>query len=149
MIKNERQYRLTKAQADRFSQTLESLRQRSGKTEGVHPLIVKAQENALASQIADLRSELREYESLKAGGFQLNELRVVADLPAILIKARIAQGLSQKDLAKRLGLKEQQIQRYEATDYASASLTRIRRVVSALGKSPEGAADPDSVNYGA
>ena len=38
MIKNERQYRITKAQADRFSQTLDSLRQRSGETEGVHPL---------------------------------------------------------------------------------------------------------------
>ena len=28
MIKNERQYRITKAQADRFSQTLDNLRQR-------------------------------------------------------------------------------------------------------------------------
>ena len=35
--------------------------------------------------------------------------------------------------AERLGLQEQQIQRYEATDYASASLTRIKEVVSALG----------------
>ena len=34
MIKNERQYRITKAQADRFSQTLDSLGQRSGETEG-------------------------------------------------------------------------------------------------------------------
>ena len=58
---------------------------------------------------------------------------MVAELPTVLIKARIAQGLSQKDLAERLGLQEQQIQRYEATDYASASLTRIREVVSALG----------------
>ena len=49
------------------------------------------------------------------------------------IKARIAQGLSQKDLAERLKLKEQQIQRYEATDYASASLNRIKEVVTALG----------------
>ena len=31
------------------------------------------------------------------------------------------------------GVKEQQVQRYEATDYASASLTRIREVASALG----------------
>ena len=63
----------------------------------------------------------------------MDELSVVAELPSVLIKARIAQGLSQKDLAERLGLQEQQIQRYEATDYASASLTRIKEVVSALG----------------
>ena len=60
MIKNERQYRLTKAQANRFSQTLRSL----GKADGVHPLIAKAQHEALSSQIADLERELREYESL-------------------------------------------------------------------------------------
>lgn len=39
MIKTERQYRLTKTQANRFSQTLRSF----GEAEGVAPLIVKAQ----------------------------------------------------------------------------------------------------------
>ena len=76
---------------------------------------------------------MREYESRKAGKFPIDELSVVAELATVLIKARIAQGLSQKDLADRIGLKEQQIQRYEATDYASASLARIKEVISALG----------------
>ena len=134
MIKNERQYRITKNQVDRFSQTLESLRRCSVEArEGLQPLIAKAQEEALRSQLSDLEEELREYESLKAGNFEIEYLNVVAELPAALIKARIAQGLSQKDLAERLRLKEQQIQRYEATDYASASLARIKEVVSALG----------------
>ena len=57
------------------------------------------------------------------------------ELPAALIKARIAAGLSQKDLAERLGLKEQQVQKYEATDYTSASLERVRAVIRALGVS--------------
>ncbi len=134
MIKNERQYRITKNQADQFSQTLDSLRRHPVETrERVHPLIAKAQEDALRSQLSDLEEQLREYESLKAGNFEIEDLNVVAELPAALIKARIAQGLSQKDLAERLRLKEQQIQRYEATDYASASLARIKEVVSALG----------------
>ena len=128
MIKNERQYKITRAQAVGFSDALNSLRHRpNGDNNGVHPLIAKAQEDALSSQLADLESELREYESLKgelhrAGEFQLDALKVFADLPEVLIKARIAQGLSQKDLAERIGLKEQQIQRYEATDYATANL---------------------------
>lgn len=141
MIKNERQYRITKAQAKRFSQTLDSLRGRPEDSK-VHPLIVKAQEDAIRSQLADLEGELQEYESLKAGEFQANVLKLVAFLPAALIKARIAHGLSQKDLAERMGLKEQQIQRYEATDYASASLTRIKDIVSALDiESPGGPED--------
>ena len=49
------------------------------------------------------------------------------------MQARIAAGLNQKDLADRLGLKEQQVQRYEATGYQSASLARLREVVDALG----------------
>ena len=134
MIKNERQYRITRNQADRFSQTLDSLRGRSREAaEGTHPLIAKAQEDAVRSQLEDLEEKLREYESLKAGNFELGDLHMVAELPSALIKARIAQGLSQKELAERLKLKEQQIQRYEATDYASASLNRIREVVNALG----------------
>ena len=71
MIKNERQYRLTKAQANRFSQTLQSL----GEADGVHPLIVKAQREALSSQIADLEDELREYESLTVGRKQTTWLQ--------------------------------------------------------------------------
>ena len=50
-----------------------------------------------------------------------------------LIQGRTAAGLSQKELAKRLGLKEQQLQRYEATDYASSSLTRVCEVARSLG----------------
>ena len=62
----------------------------------------------------------------------MERLAAVDELPTVLIKARISQGLSQKDLAERIGLKEQQIQRYEATDYASASLSRIKEVANAL-----------------
>ena len=100
---------------------------------GIHPLILKAQEEAVRSQLTDLKADLREYETLKAGKFKLDQLETVKEIPTLLIKARIAQGLSHKDLAERLGLKEQQIQRYEATDYASARLSRIREVAGALG----------------
>ena len=132
MIKNERQYRITRAQAKRFERSLEVLLQSNEEEEDLHPLIAKAREDAIRSQLSDLRSELREYEALKAGDFELDQLSVVSGLPAMLIKARIARGMSQRDLADRIGLKEQQIQRYEATDYASVSLSRIREVVNGL-----------------
>ena len=132
MIKNERQYRITRAQAKRFERSLEVLQQGNEDDDDLHPLIAKAREDAIRSQLSDLRSELREYEALKAGDFELDQLGVVSGLPAMLIKARIARGMSQKDLAERIGLKEQQIQRYEATDYASVSLSRIREVVNGL-----------------
>ena len=57
----------------------------------------------------------------------------IYELPAGLIKARIAAGLSQRELAERLELKAQQIQRYEAEGYASASFQRLCEVAHAVG----------------
>ncbi len=132
MIKNERQYKFTKKQVERFERTLAELRSRSPEDAGLHPLVAKAQEDAVSGQVVDMKEELQMYESMKAGIFSLEQLEVVSELSNMLIGARIAQGISQKELAERIGLKEQQIQRYEATDYASASLSRIREVVNGL-----------------
>ena len=132
MIRNERQYRFTKTQVKRFERTLTELKSRDPEDIDVHPLIATAQMDAVSGQLADLREQLREYESLKSGKFDFSELMVVTSLPEMLIKARIARGMTQRDLAESVGLKEQQIQRYEATDYASASLGRIRDVISGL-----------------
>jgi transcriptional regulator with XRE-family HTH domain len=49
-----------------------------------------------------------------------------------LIKARIAAGITQKELAAKIGVQEQQIQRYESDRYASASLARLTQVAHAL-----------------
>ncbi len=131
MIKNERQYRITKAQAEKFSASLSQLTvSPPGET---HPMLRKAQEDALRSQLEELRGQLTEYETLQSGQHNVLEAASFDDLPRALIRARIAAGLSQKQLADRLGLKEQQIQQYEATEYSSASLARVREVIQALG----------------
>ncbi len=136
MIKNERQYRITRTQAQQFERALAQLQvsagSQSGELEGLHPLLRKAQREALESQLGDLREQLAEYEALASGG-QTTFVSHSFDLPNALIRARIAAGLSQRDLAERLGLKEQQVQRYEATEYSSASLDRVRAVIRALG----------------
>ncbi len=133
MIKNERQYRITKSQAKRFSEALRRLEADAADQSELHPRMLTVQKEALQSQLSDLEAGIQEYETLKAGNFAFEQLKGISELPKHLIKARIASGLSQRDLADRIGLKEQQIQRYEASDYASASFTRIREVVSALG----------------
>ncbi|MGB5970009.1 MAG: helix-turn-helix transcriptional regulator [Spirulinaceae cyanobacterium] len=133
MIKNERQYRVTQSQTKKFEEALTQLAQNLSNSKKVHPLLLKAQQDALQSQLNDLREELLEYEALKSGRQEILELHSLDELPSALIKARIASGLTQKELAERLGVKEQQIQRYEATEYASASFTRIREVIETLG----------------
>jgi transcriptional regulator with XRE-family HTH domain len=133
MIKNERQYRITKAQATKLEQALEQLATGGVGGTQVHPLLHKAQEDALRSQISDLHTQMAEYEALQSQTQTVLELASFEEFPRALIQARIAAGLSQKDLAERLGLKEQQVQRYEATEYASASVARVSEVIRALG----------------
>jgi HTH-type transcriptional regulator/antitoxin HigA len=53
-------------------------------------------------------------------------------LATLLIKARVARGWTQRQLADELGVAEQQVQRYESTGYRSASLARICDVAAAL-----------------
>lgn len=132
MIKNERQYLTTKAQAEKIEQALSRAVKGRSKVP-MHPLLRKAEQDALRSQLGDLKRELREYETLRSGGRKALARTSLDELPRTLIQARIAAGLSQMDLAERLGLKEQQIQRYEATDYSSASLSRVQQVARALG----------------
>jgi HTH-type transcriptional regulator/antitoxin HigA len=50
-----------------------------------------------------------------------------------MIAARITKRLSQKDLARKLGLREQQIQRYEADRYKSITLANYQKVADILG----------------
>jgi len=132
MIKNEREYRITRAQATRFEQALTELGNSDADVQ-LHPLLKTAQRESLQSQLDDLRQELTEYEALRAGVRFVISLDSLVELPRALIQARIAAGLSQGELAQRLEMKEQQVQRYEATDYAGASLDRLSQVIEALG----------------
>jgi DNA-binding XRE family transcriptional regulator len=129
MIKNARQYLITKAQAKRFKDAIAAFDNTATDT---HPLLAKAQRGALVSQLAELKWQLDEYEKLRSGKLKILKKSSFQELPIELIRARIARGLTQKDLARKLGVKEQQIQRYEETDYASASLSRVNEVIKAL-----------------
>ena len=92
--------------------------------------VYKAMTAGFGSQIKDLKKELEEYERLQ----QTTAIHLDApeELAEALIKARVARGYSQKELAERLNLKPQQIQKYESTSYQSASLSRLIDVMNAL-----------------
>lgn len=133
MIKNERQYQITKRQLGGFVDALAEVRQRTFPDDSDDQLFQQIDRDALESQIHDLRREIMEYEALKRGGPATLAVESFEGLPHALIAARIAVGLTQRELAERLGIQEQQIQRYEATDYAAASLQRVGEVIRALG----------------
>ena len=132
MITNERQYRITRKKARDFAHAIEEYDASSKGRADVHPKLAKAEREAMKSQLMDLQEELEEYDKLKSAGTSAISIGSLEELADGLIKARIAGGLTQRALAERLKLKEQQIQRYEAERYASASYQRLCQVARAL-----------------
>jgi ribosome-binding protein aMBF1 (putative translation factor) len=130
VIENEQQYRITESAVRDFEIALARL---DTVEAGRSPEIRRVMREAIESQLDELRDQLAEYDALRNGKRAILELDSLGDLPDALIRARIVAGLSQKELAQRLGIREQQVQRYEASRYAGASLERIRAVAEALG----------------
>lgn len=132
MIHNERQYRISKSEAQKFKIALEKFE--AEPLLHLHPKLQKVQYDALYNQHLELLEDITEYETLVGSGKQLLNLQALLELPQALVQARIAAGLTQKELALRLGLKEQQVQRYEASGYQSANLERVLKVAQVLNQ---------------
>ncbi|MDR3575995.1 MAG: XRE family transcriptional regulator [Anaerolineaceae bacterium] len=132
MITNERQYKITKRQLDRLEHAINEFDASYIIKQSGNEILAEAELRALESEREALESQLLEYEGLKSGSELVFEASSIAELPQMLIQARIARNLSQHDLAEIIGIKEQQVQRYEAEQYKGASLKRLQEVAEAL-----------------
>ncbi len=130
MIKNEKQYRITKAWISKFEDSLFELKQLPENKK--QPWLRRGQKESIELQIEDLQKQVQEYEALKLGKAKLPSLDTINNVPELLIKWRIAKNWTQKDLSEKLGLAEQQVQKYESTDYATATLETLFKVAEAL-----------------
>jgi HTH-type transcriptional regulator/antitoxin HigA len=83
-------------------------------------------------QIKQLSSELEEYDDTVSGKAKLPDPALVEEIPILLIRWRIARHWTQRDLADRVGLHENQIQKYESEGYGGASLLTVGKIAAAL-----------------
>jgi HTH-type transcriptional regulator / antitoxin HipB len=130
MIKNDKQYSVTKKQLHMLEIAIKQLK---AIEKEIPDDVFDIRLRALESQREELVEDLSVYTSLKDGNLCCIQLTSLEDIYIALIQARIAGNLTQKELADKLGLKEQQIQRYEATNYTTASLPRIKAIADCLG----------------
>lgn len=142
MITNERQHRITRAEIKKFEGAI-SRAENAEPANDVHPRLHEAMIDGLSSQLEELREEVEQYEALREGKIKRRVLTSLRELPTALIEARIVRRLTQKQLAKKLGVPEQQIQRYEKTRYAGVSLERMQDVADALGINLENTVEYD------
>ncbi len=131
MITNQYQYRQSKTQLRKFQEAIANLQKRSlGKTDAI---MRQAEINAMKSTCEDLQHEIKTFENLKNNAQLEFSTDNLEQLPLGLVQARIVRGLTQQELAKRLGVPKQQVQRDEETLYISASLHRLAKVADVLG----------------
>jgi len=133
VILNEKEARDARATASELDRLLSSEQAFEPIIAGLPPRVVNGFRKAIRTEKAELEVLVAAYESAKTGNFEDLKRRARNDPGLSLIVARIARNFTQKELARKLGLKEQQIQRYEADRYSSISLANFRRIANLLG----------------
>ncbi len=127
MIKNDKQYKITKKKLKELEGTLKPYLSKT--TAGKDELIV----SSLLRQKNHFTAEIKAYEKLKNKALSIFKIRTLDLLPHILIEYKISKGLSQKEFAKILGIKEQQLQRYESDDFRSVSFSKLLSFLELAG----------------
>lgn len=134
MILNERDLREARNSVAVLDAALSSERALEPMVKGLPPEVVVQVARAMKAERTELAEVIGAYESAKDNGdHRPLQKRAGSDPGLTMIVARIAKGMSQRDLAWRLGVKEQQVQRYEADRYRTISLKNYERVAALLG----------------
>ena len=128
-IRNLHQRKITAARLAQFKEKLAALEASPPGDEnaaiGHHLAVAQTR-----SYIRDFSAELAAFDALA----DIAEIPIadLEDLGDALIRARVASGLTQAQLAERVGLRTSAINRYEANGYRSANLTRLAEIAAGL-----------------
>jgi ribosome-binding protein aMBF1 (putative translation factor) len=99
--------------------------------EGLRPAQIKRALDPSRVLHDQIKDEVDSYDRLKKG--RLDELHNLHGVGQMLIGVRIAMGLSQRELAEKLGVHESQISRDERNEYYGITIERAARILDALG----------------
>jgi DNA-binding XRE family transcriptional regulator len=129
MIKNEKQYKISKKLVKDLNNEIESIYNDVEK----HPLRKELLITSLEVARNDIEKEILDYETLKKDKKNTIKERLITELPSILTEYKIISGLTQKEFAQKLGVKEQQLQRYEANNFKSVTFKNLLRFFDLVG----------------
>lgn len=129
MIRNEAEYQEASGRLASERNRLTEHRARLRET-GLSDEEIKRVIDPMESFHLQLKEEVESYERLKRGEFE--ELENLRGLGHLLISLRIAQGMSQRELARRLDVHESQVSRDERNEYFGITLERAIKILDAL-----------------
>jgi DNA-directed RNA polymerase specialized sigma subunit len=132
VIRNEREYKEALSRLEKDREVVETQRRALVGSE----LSEEEVERALGPMLsfhAQLEEEVEWYERVRRREFAVSH--DVRDIGRTLIALRIANGLSQRELAEKLGVSEPQVSRDERNEYHGITIERAQRVLEAMGES--------------
>lgn len=129
MIKTEHEYKRCLEQIEQHERLLREQRKELSKMGLTEEQIEKGLGPARLFQ-QRVRREVDEYERYKAGNFDMS--CTFDNIGRQLIAFRIYKGISQAELAKRLGVSAPQVSRDERNEYGGASMEKVKQVLKAL-----------------
>lgn len=129
MIQNARQYREARQQLSKWT----ALKSRLSKLAVAFSIDERELMELIDRRLNHISQSLSDFQTLQRTDLEdTDSLQHVVKLPASLIKARIALGWTQTELAKRTGLKVQHVHRYEKNSYSSIKLSRAIEIAVLL-----------------
>ena len=132
LVYNERQARDLEAEISQIAQALSSDQTLKSIIDGLPELAIEGIRRSLTTDKRELTKKLEAFRQAQAGNTEAMKEQAGTDLGDILIVARLAQNWKQKDLARKLGLQEQAIQRWESERYRNINLANFMKVARAL-----------------
>jgi DNA-directed RNA polymerase specialized sigma subunit len=131
VIRSEKEYREA---VERLRQDDEVLALQKEKLEGLglSEEEVRRVLEPMLSFRAQLEEEVEWYERVRRRDFGV--IRDLSAVGALLIALRIANGLSQRELAEKLGVSEAQVSRDERNEYHGITVNRAQRVLDAMNE---------------
>ena len=132
LVSNERQARDLEAEINQISHALSSEQTLKSIIDGLPELAIEGIRRSLTTEKRELAKKLEAFRQAQAGNTEPMKQQAGNDLGDLLIVARLAQKWKQKDLARKLGLPEQAIQRWESERYRNINLANYMKVVRAL-----------------
>ena len=129
MIKNELQYEVTRSRVKKFDAAVARMDLEPARGGDRLQAVERV---GLESKADEMRRDIAEYEALRSGRMPAVDADDLECLPRQLIKARIALGMTQRELAERAGMPEWRVGEYERTDYESAGYAQLMEVHDAL-----------------
>ncbi len=130
MIRNEKEYREA---VERVGQEKDRMARQEAELAamGLGPAEITRALDPIRSFHQQLEEEIGGYERLKRGEF--DEIENLRGLGQLLVSLRIARGLTQRQLAQRLGVHETQVSRDERNEYHGITLDRAAKILETLG----------------